>query len=305
MSFRHSPVWFWMIAVVVLVGASTIGAEEAYPVHPDSQRREGVPEGSVRRAVWKSTTVYPGTIREYYIYVPDQYKAGEPAALMVFQDGHTYVSETGTFRAPIVFDNLIHQGEMPVTIGLFINPGHRGSELPENPWRGSNRSVEYDTLSDDYARFLELEMIPFLKTVYSISDDPEKRAICGISSGGICAWTVAWERPDLFRKVMSHIGSFTNIRGGHVYPALIRKTDPKPIRGFFQEGTNDLDNEHGNWPLSNRQMEAALKFANYDYKYVWGEGEHNGKHGGAIFPDSLRWLWRTEEVASSAESDAE
>jgi len=127
---------------------------------------------------------------------------------------------------------------------------------------------------------------------YTLTDDPNGRAIGGISSGGICSWTVAWQRPDAFRKVLSHVGSFTNIRGGHVYPALIRKTEPKPIRIFMQDGENDLDNEHGNWPLSNQQMAAALKFAKYDYRFEFGDGGHNGKHGGSILPESLRWLWR-------------
>ena len=135
-------------------------------------------------------------------------------------------------------------------------------------------------------------MLPLLKREFSITDDPEGRALCGISSGGICAWTVAWERPDAFRKVISYVGSFTNIRGGHNYPALIRKTERKPIRVFLQAGENDLDNLHGSWPLGNRQMAAALKFSDYDFKFVMGEGGHNGKHGGAIFPDMLRWLWR-------------
>ena len=113
-----------------------------------------------------------------------------------------------------------------------------------------------------------------------------------MSSGGICAWTVAWERPDQFGKVLSHIGSFTNIRGGHVYPALIRKTEPKPIRVFLQDGANDLNNRHGSWPLANLQMAQSLGFAGYDHRFVFGDGAHNGKHGGAILPDSLRWLWR-------------
>ncbi|MEP0062129.1 alpha/beta hydrolase, partial [Rhodopirellula bahusiensis] len=127
---------------------------------------------------------------------------------------------------------------------------------------------------------------------YIITDTPELRAICGNSSGGICAFSVAWFRPDSFRKVMSHIGSFVNIRGGDHYPAMLRKTDPKPIRVFLQDGSGDLDNRHGNWPLANQQMAAALAFQKYDYKFVYGEGGHNGKHGGSIFPDSLRWLWR-------------
>jgi enterochelin esterase family protein len=197
---------------------------------------------------------------------------------------------------PVVFDNLIHKGEMPVTIGVFIEPGHFDEPAPagerSSNGKRSNRSFEYDTLSDQYARFLLEEILPEVGKSYNLTGDPNLRAICGISSGGICAWTVAWERPDAFRKVLSHVGSFTNIRGGHVYPSLIRKTEPKPIRIFLQDGSGDLDNAHGNWPLANQQMAAALKFARYDYQFVYGEGAHNGIHGGAILPDSLRWLWR-------------
>ena len=193
----------------------------------DSKRQEGVPVGVVTHHTHKSQ-IFPGTIREYYVYVPKQYDAKQPAAVMVFQDGHAYVDEKHGYRAPIVMDNLIHQGKMPVTIGIFINPGVFADKLDErlgwNPPREMrrNRSFEYDTLSDDYARMLEEEILPKVATEHNLTDDPDQRAICGASSGGICAFTVAWERPDLFRKVVSHIGSYTNIRGGHVYPALIR-----------------------------------------------------------------------------------
>jgi enterochelin esterase family protein len=190
-----------------------------------------------------------------------------------------------------VFDNLLHKTELPVTLAVFVNPGEvRPSESGQTS--RSNRSFEYDSLGDAYARFLIDELLPDVARDYRISTDPERRAIGGISSGGICAWTVAWERPDSFRKVLSHVGSFTNIRGGHAYPALIRKTEKKPIRVFLQDGANDLDNLHGNWPLANQEMAAALKFMSYDYKFEFGDGGHNGKHGGALLPDALRWLWR-------------
>jgi enterochelin esterase family protein len=269
---------------------------EPYELGPDSQRQEGVPEGKVTRSVWKSQ-VFPGTVREYWVYVPAQYDGSSPACVMVFQDGHTYVDEKGQFRVPVVLDNLIHRREMPVTVGIFINPGHRGEEPPENRWRADNRSFEYDTLSDQYARFLLEEILPEVAKGLRLSEKPEDRAIGGISSGGICAFTVAWERPDAFRKVLSHVGSFTNIRGGHVYPALIRKTKPvRPIRVFLQDGEKDLDNQHGNWWLANQEMAAALKFSGYDYRFVPGVGGHNGRHGGAILPDSLRWLWREHRL---------
>jgi enterochelin esterase family protein len=271
--------------------STAFGGDEEYKLGADSMRQEGVPQGKVTKAVWRSK-IFPDTVREYWVYVPAQYDETKPACVMVFQDGHTYVSETGDFRVPVVFDNLIHKGEMPVTIGIFINPGHQGESPPENPWSSSNRSFEYDTLSDQYARFLLDEILPEAGRTYRLTDNPSCRAICGISSGGICAFTVAWQRPDAFRKVLSHVGSFTNIRGGHVYPSLIRKTPNKPIRVFLQDGEQDLDNEHGNWWLSNLQMDAALKFKGYDYRFVGGTGGHNGKHGGAILPDSLRWLWR-------------
>jgi len=267
--------------------------EEPYPLGPDSQRQEGVPQGTVTKHEWKST-IFDGTTRDYWVYVPAQYKADEPARVMVFQDGHAYVHDTGLFRVPVVLDNLIHRGELPPIVAIFINPGHRDPKPALSAFQANNRSFEYDTLSDQYARFLLEEILPEVGKSYNLSDKPEHRAICGLSSGGICSFTVAWERPDAFGKVLSHIGSFTNIRGGHVYPAVIRKTDRKPIRVFLQDGSNDLDNAHGNWWLSNLQMEAALKFKEYDYKFVPGEGGHSGHHGGAILPDSLRWLWRDE-----------
>lgn len=259
-------------------------------------RHEGVPRGKVVERVWKSE-VFPGTIRRYWVYVPAQNDPAVAAPVMVFQDGHAYVNEDGEFRVPAVFDNLIHAGELPPIVGIFIDPGHHADELSEKPgWdpKPDNRSFEYDTLSDQYARFLLDEILPEVGQRCKLTGDAEQRAIGGISSGGICAWTVAWERPDAFRKVLSHVGSFTNIRGGHVYPALIRKTQRKPIRVFLQGGSNDLDNAHGSWPLANQQMAAALKFADYDYRFEYGEGAHNGKHGGAILPESLRWLWREE-----------
>ena len=271
--------------------AFTANAADDYKLGPDSKRQDGVPRGTVTQDKWVSKSVFPGTERDYWIYVPARYDARKPACVMVFQDGGGYASETRSFRVPIVFDNLIHKGEMPVTIGIFLNPGNIPATTPgAKPRR--NRSFEYDTLSDQYSRFLLEEILPAVEKKYNLTDDPDGRAIGGISSGGICAWTVAWERPDKFRKVLSHVGSFTNIRGGHVYPALIRKTERKPIRVFLQEGSNDLDNLHGSWPLSNQQMAAALKFSKYDYKFIYGDGGHNGKHGGATLPDAMRWLWR-------------
>jgi len=276
--------------LLALVTAPGAFAAEDYKIDPDSLPQEGVPRGEVTQHQWEGK-IFPGTVRDYWVYVPKQYDAAKPACVMVFQDGGSYVKTNGDFRTPIVFDNLIHKKEMSVTIGIFINPGKVPPAEPDQQPR-DNRSFEYDSLGDQYARFLLEEILPEVGRKYNLTKDPEGRAICGISSGGICAWTVAWERPDAFRKVLSHVGSFTNIRGGHVYPALIRKTEKKPIRVFLQDGANDLDNLHGNWPLANQEMAAALKFAKYDYKFEFGAGAHNGKHGGAILPESLKWLWR-------------
>jgi enterochelin esterase-like enzyme len=259
---------------------------------PDSKVKSGVPKGAVTEHIWKDSKVFPGTIRAYSVYQPAQYDAKKPTAVIVFQDGHNYAKANGDFRVPTVLDNLIAAGEVPPMIAIFVDPGHVGNELPKEPWKSSNRSKEYDTLSDEYARFLLEEILPEVGKTLNLTKDPGQRAICGMSSGGICAWTVAWQRPDAFRKVISQIGSFTNIRGGDAYPGMIRKTAKKPIRAFLQDGINDLNNEHGSWPLGNMQMEAALKFAGYDYRYVWGHGGHDGKLGGAIFPDTMRWIWR-------------
>ena len=256
----------------------------------DSERQPDVPRGKVTQHILESD-IFKGTRREYSVYVPAQYRADRPACVMVFQDGHAYLKEDGDVRTTVVFDNLIHKGEIPVTIGIFVNPGHRGEAFPENRWRANNRSFEYDSLGDQYARFLLEELLPAVGEKYNLSDKAADRAICGASSGGICAFTVAWERPDAFSKVYSMIGSFTNIRGGHVYPSWIRKTARKPVKVFLQAGRHDLDNAHGHWPLANEQMVAALRFMNWDYKFVYGDGQHNLKHGGAILPDALRWLW--------------
>lgn len=247
----------------------------------------GAPKGKVTEMpVWKST-IFPDAEHHWWTYVPAQYNEAKPACVMIFQDGGGYKDYTAK-----VFDNLIAKGEMPVTVGVFIDPG-------VGPGDKKIRSFEYDTLSDQYARFLLEEILPEVEKTTKLKHDAASRAVCGLSSGGICAFTAAWQKPDQFSKVVSWIGSFTNIangatmrEGGHNYEALIRKTPPKPIRVFLQDGANDLDNANGNWPLANQQMAKALEFAHYDYKFAFGQGTHSPSHGRAIFPDTLRWLWR-------------
>jgi enterochelin esterase family protein len=273
------------------VGSRRTGAGqlrvESYNYGPESLPQDGVPKGTITKFEWKSK-IFPDTVRDYLVYVPAQYDPnGPPACVMVFQDGATYLGND--FRAATVFDNLIHKKEIPPLIGIFINPGVVTEE--GKPPR-SNRSVEYDTLSDAYARFLRDEILPEVGAKYHLREDAASRAVCGISSGGICAFTVAWEMPNQFGKVLSHVGSFTNIRGGHVYPALIRKLPKKDIRVYLQANAKDLDNEFGNWPLANQEMALALKFKGNDFTFVMGPGFHSGKFGGAHLPEELKWLWR-------------
>ena len=277
--------WHYELGPDRRLGGSQI---ETYETHPDSRERADVPKGTVKQMPPWQSKIFEGTKRDWWIYVPAQYRPENPAAVTVFQDGagpKDYV--------PTVFDNLIAKGDIPVMVGIFINPGTRADG-------GSNRSFEYDTLSDQYARFLLEEILPEVEKTVKLRHDAASRAISGASSGGICSFTVAWERPNEFSKVLSWIGSFTNIangktlrEGGHNYEALVRKTFPrKPIRVFLQDGENDLDNANGNWPLANQTLARSLAYAGYDYKFDYGHGFHSNRHGRAILPDSLRWLWR-------------
>ena len=280
-------------ACILLMAAHGFAADDYTFPCPEATPAAGVPRGTITEHTWKTSKVFPGTSRSYWVYIPAQYKAdGPPANVMVFQDGQWYQDLKGQWRVPAVFDTLIHRKEMPITVGIFITPGNFPDKIGKDGKPQSNRSFEYDTLSAQYAEFLEKELLPEVEKSVKLTTKSSGRAICGISSGGICAFTAAWEKPELFSKVLSHVGSFTNIRGGHVYPGVIRKTPAKPIRVFMQDGSNDLDNEHGSWPLGNLQIANSLRYMGYDYKFAYGDGGHNGKHGSAILAESLRWLWR-------------
>jgi enterochelin esterase family protein len=323
--FNMTPHHFAAVFVALMCTASFAAAapQDDYKLGPDSQVHEGVPKGTVTKSRFTTSKIFPNTERDYWVYVPAQYKPEHPAALMVFFDGHAYADDKGQIRVPVVFDNLIAKNEMPVTVAVLINPGaHPDKQGNDGKWKADNRSFEYDTLSDANVRFVTEELLPEVEKTVKLTHDPDGRAICGMSSGGIAAFTAAWERPDSFRKVYSMIGSFTSIAyrpatdgkcmqpGGDLYPTLIRKTPIKPLRVFLQDGENDLDNDHGNWHLANEQMLAALNFANtkadkdkspgprgprYDVNHAWGHGTHNANHGGAILPDVLRWLWREDK----------
>ncbi len=262
---------------------------EEYPLTADSLRQPGVPQGKVTKYTWTSK-IFPGTVRDYYVYVPAQYSPDKSACVMLFEDGKAIVSEDGRWRIPIVFDNLIAKHEMPVTIAILIDPG----VLKDSSGKTIrvNRSYEYDSLGDRYARFLFEEILPEVAKSYNLSKDPNDRAISGGSSGGICSFTVAWTHPEAFHRVLSFIGSFADLRGGDIYPALIRKTEPKPLRVFLQDGNHDLNIFAGDWWLANQSMASALAWAGYDYKFVTGDKDHDMIQGGAVLPDALRWLWR-------------
>jgi enterochelin esterase family protein len=260
---------------------------QKYQFTEDSLPQEGVPKGTVEEYTLEESSIYPGSTHQYWTYVPAQYDKSKPACVMVFLDGADFVHTKGEMRVPTVFDNLIYKGEMPVTIGIFVNPGRRG---PEN----SMRDEEYLPINDTFARFLLEDLIANVGKVYNLVEDAAGRAVCGMSDGGIGAFTVAWHRPDAFSKSMSHIGSFVRVPGGAEYYGLIRKTryNPKPIRVYIQASENDLNIYEGNWTLGNIQMESALMFARYDYRFEMGTGGHDLAFGGEIFPDALRWLWR-------------
>ena len=274
----------------LFVLAVSAQAGEEYVLGPDSQVQPGVPRGEITKYSWTST-IFPGTVRDYWVYVPKQYDPAKPAAVMVFQDGAAYIKEDGNARVPTVFDNLIHKGEMPITVGIFINPGVVPA-LSESVLPRFNRSFEYDGLGDRYARFLLEEILPEVGKTVKLAQDGNSRAIAGASSGAICAFNAAWERPDAFSRVFSTIGTYVGLRGGHAFSTLVRKTEPKPLRVFLQDGSNDLNIYAGDWWMANQAMLRSLEFAGYDVNHVWGDGPHDGKHGGSILPDALRWLWR-------------
>ncbi len=281
----------------------------------DHLRQEGVPEGRLEGPFEFHSQIFEGTVRRYWVFVPAQYDADAPAGVFVFQDGHRAIHPEGVLRLPRVMENLIARGDMPVSIGIFITPGNLSEHYPDDLGWGNpdNRAAEYDAMDDRYARFLLDEMLPEVGKTYKLTDDPEKRCIGGTSSGAICALTVAWHRPDEFRKVLSFIGSYVSIGfrpeenpvklGGQDYPALIRREAVRPLRVFLQDGTNDLDNEWGNWFLANQQMVAAFDFANarddklqvegprYQVNAVWTDGVHNDDHAGALLPEAIRWVY--------------
>jgi sugar lactone lactonase YvrE/enterochelin esterase-like enzyme len=286
------PHLFRALFAIAFLAAASARAADDYELGPDSKPQDGVPKGEVLKFSFENSKIFSGTYRDYWIYVPAQYTPDKPACLYVNQDGIQW-------QAPVVFDNLIHKKEMPVTIGVFVMHGRVRAADTNAALDRFNRSYEYDGLGDNYVRFLLEELLPDAQTKMTsdsrairFSTNGNDRAIGGSSSGAICAFTAAWERPDAFSRVFSAIGTYVGLRGGDRYLTLIRKYEPKPIRIFLQDGSNDLNIYGGDWWMANQTIERALTFSGYAVNHDWGDGAHNGRHGSAIFPEAMRWLWK-------------
>lgn len=307
--------WTILLAAGVLVDTDTI----ARP--PESRVAQPV---RLKGPFELHSSIYAGTVRRYWVYVPEGYDPKQPPNLLVFQDGQRAVNPDGSLRVPAVLDALIRRRTIPATLGIFVTPGHRALRYPDtlgmsNP---DHRVEEYDAITDDYARMTLDELLPAVARRWRFTTDPKRRAIGGTSSGAIASWTVAWRHPDAFGNVISFIGSYTSIGlrldargipsafGGDIYPGLIRKSPIRPLRIFLQDGRNDLDNEHGNWFLANQQMVKAFEWSNshadslseggprYDVRYAWTDGGHSDADGGAMLPDALEWIWRDQHPPS-------
>jgi enterochelin esterase family protein len=287
-----------------------------YALGPDSKPMEGVPKGKFIGPKVIPSEVFPGTQHTYWVYVPAQYDPAQPAAVMIFNDGQAMMAEPGDVQAQHVLDNLICRREIPVMLGVFINPGRRPDQPEPTPrdWgdRNTNRPEEYNPPTDKYARVIVEELMPALKKEFNLSPDPDLHGIMGASSGGCAAFSVAWFRPNDFRKVITFVGSFTDLRGEYIYPELVEQNERKPIRIFLQDGRNDNRGMRGDtynpkrdWFLQNIRLVSALTKKGYDVNYVWGIGNHGQKQGGAVFPDMMRWLWRDQPVSTDPNDKAE
>lgn len=319
--------WQCLVSCIVLLSAAQMvfaqnptaakqNMDAHYKLGPDSLEQEGVPQGKISGPHVIPSQAYPGTQHSYWVYVPAQYDPDQATSLMIFNDGQAFMQADGSIRAQHVMDNLIFRREIPVMLGVFINPG-RTPEQPEpspSNWgdRDTNRPTEYNSLDDRYARVIVDELLPALEAEYNISKDPKQHGIGGASSGAIAAFTVAWQRPDQFHKVLSLIGSFTNIRGGHAYADIVRDSEPKDLRVFFQDGRNDNRgqrngsyDEKWDWYKQNVRLVEALTGKGYDINYTWGIGQHSPRHGGAILPEMMRWLWRDHGTSTDPDDSVE
>jgi enterochelin esterase-like enzyme len=305
---RHSTI----AAVLILVIAASFGVASAqrrtpsepnydafYELGPDSLVRRGVPKGKVAGPFTLPSAAFPGVDHDYWVYVPAQYDGKTEVSLMVFNDGATYMQADGYYRAVNVLDNLIYRRELPLMIAAFIDPGTFRADGK------SNRQPEYDPVTDRYSHVIVDELLPKLYADYRISHEPDRHGIAGWSSGAIAAFTVAWERPDQFRKVLSGIGTYVDLSGGYVYPEKVMSSDRKPLRVFMIDGRNDNRGTNADgtydskrdWFYQNVRLKDALVAKGYDVNYAWGMGVHSHDMGGAMLPEMMRWLWRDHPVS--------
>jgi enterochelin esterase-like enzyme len=276
------------------------GRNDVIAFGEDSYEKPGVPRGSLSEKMVHTSRIYPGMKSDYWVYAPAQYRPDTPAAVMIWQDGEVLVPRELPSRAQIVFDNLTHQKKIPVIVHVLISPGLAGERRM--------RSIQYDTVNDTYARFLLEEILPEVAKKYNLRTDGYSRAIAGDSSGGICAFNAAWFKPDEFSRVLSRIGSFTSIQwrpgeidGGNIYPFKIRKEPKRNIRVWLQDGSEDLENAHGSWPLQNVQMANSLKYREYDFYFSWGSGSHSRNGGHAELAEEMIWLWRDYDPSKTSQ----
>lgn len=265
-----------------------------YKPAPELLSLSGVPKGEITEHTLVKSKAYPDAEHKYWIYIPASYNDKKPTRLMVFLDGKSYLEygedKKYSFPVPNALDNLIYQKQIPPVIAVFIDPGSKGDGLPIYGGK-DNRSLEYDSADGKYANFLVDEVLPLIQSRYNIAKDPECRAVMGASSGGSGAFGVAWHRPDAFRKVISSIGSYVNIRGSDHYISAVRQEEKKPIKVFLQDGKNEIDTVFGNWKLANEQMASSLDYKGYEYRFEQGDGGHNYVHMASLAGDAFRWIW--------------
>lgn len=304
--FSHSLVYArlamvtWMATEIAYRALPVDLDDVTYLFGPDSERQDGVAPGEIVEFTIDDSVVYPGTTRRCWIHVPAAYDGQSEVALMVFNDGWWYLDPGGDVRGGIVLDNLIHHGEMPVAVSVFVDPGVvPGAANPKN------RNSEYDAFDDRYVTFLLTEVLPAVTDRFRIASTPDRRAICGGSSGGNAAFTAAWERPDAFGRVIAYLSSFAQMPGGNPYPRLLVSEARKPVRVFLQAAHRDdgWDQSEMNWLAENLEVGAALARAGYDFRLVLGDGGHSPNHAGVLLPDALRWIWRDAEPRSQAPAE--
>ncbi len=286
----RSHSFHYMIDGAAFGGRLANGMQLDVPVFlPSSYEQPGIPQGKMSEKLVHTSKVYDGMQSDYWIYVPAQYDPAKPAALMIWQDGQNHIARNGR-RTLNVLDNLTYQKRIPVMISVFISPGKIGDK--------AMRSIEYDTVNDTYEHFLD-ELLAGVYAQYNIRKDSYSRGIAGESSGGICSFNAAWQHQEEFSRVLSTIGSYTSIQwhpgeidGGNVYPNKVRKEAKRNIRVYLQDGSEDLENDFGSWPLQNIQLANSLKMKGYDFHLAFGNGTHNGADANSQLPASLAWLWR-------------